>query len=75
MAPPARSECVGHLGGVADQQRVLDGGGVGAVGRQARKRSVGLPSDVMKERGLRSSCPSRARMLGVLTLLRRRRPL
>ena len=25
-------------------------------------------SDVMKERGLRSSCPSRARMLGVLTL-------
>ena len=32
-------------------------------------------SDVMKERGLRSSCPSRVRMLGVLTLLRRRRPL
>ena len=31
--------------------------------------------DVMKERGLRSSCPSRARMLGVLTQLRRRRPL
>src|SRR6476469_7752730 len=29
----------------------------------------------MKERGLRSSCPFRARMLGVLTLLRRRRPL
>ena len=25
------------------------------------------PSDVMKERGLRSSCPFRARMLGVLT--------
>jgi len=25
-------------------------------------------SDVMKERGLRSSCPFRARMLGVLTL-------
>ena len=25
-------------------------------------------SDVMKERGLRSSCPSRARMLGVFTL-------
>jgi polyisoprenoid-binding protein YceI len=32
-------------------------------------------ADVMKERGLRSSCPSRARMLGVLTQLRRRRPL
>jgi hypothetical protein len=32
-------------------------------------------SDVKKERGLRSSCPFRARMLGVLTLLRRRRPL
>ena len=29
----------------------------------------------MKERGLRSSCPFRALMLGVLTLLRRRRPL
>src|ERR1700757_4208776 len=29
----------------------------------------------MKERGLRSSCPFRAHMLGVLTLLRRRRPL
>jgi hypothetical protein len=32
-------------------------------------------SDVMKERGLRSSCPFRARMLGVLTFVRRRRPL
>jgi len=29
----------------------------------------------MKERGLRSSCPFRAWMLGVFTLLRRRRPL
>ena len=33
------------------------------------------PSDGMKERGLRSSCPFRARMLGVLTFIRRRRPL
>jgi hypothetical protein len=43
-----------------------------------RSRTVGFPesgSDVMKERGLRSSCPSRACMLGVLTQLRRRRPL
>jgi hypothetical protein len=34
-----------------------------------------MSSDVMKERGLRSSCPFRARMLGVLTYVRRRRPL
>ncbi len=45
--------------------------------RTAGLRNVhsGDTIDVMKERGLRSSCPSRARMLGVLTLLRRRRPL
>jgi hypothetical protein len=41
--------------------------------RKARGRhracfaSLDTYSDVMKERGLRSSCPSRARMLGVLT--------
>ena len=44
----------------------------GAAGNRTRSKNR---ADVMKERGLRSLCPFRARMLGVLTLLRRRRPL
>ena len=45
------------------------------VGTVRNKFKMAKHFDVMKERGLRSSCPFRARMLGVLTQLRRRRPL
>src|SRR6187431_443245 len=39
-----------------------------SVSTRPGRRVVESHSDVMKERGLRSSCPSRARMLGVFTL-------
>jgi hypothetical protein len=76
---PKSARCSLRVGLAGDPQPTPDHGRMAPfvvpVTTGANRDRTICTADVMKERGLRSSCPFRARMLGVLTFVRRRRPL